>query len=156
MNLMSIQTYNNQPTDLEIKEGFVWVTVTDGRVLGVPLEWFPWLENATPEQQKDYKLNAFSIDWEELDEGIDMGTFAGNYFPSGNLVSPETVAEMHDISPNTVYRLLRREADLRESEKRLPGAFKDTGDPYRARWFIPRESAENFVPSSRGRKKETS
>lgn len=36
---------------LRFDEDSMWVTLADGRVLGVPLAWFPRLLNATPEQR---------------------------------------------------------------------------------------------------------
>jgi hypothetical protein len=35
-------------------DGMVWVTLTDRRVIGMPLDFFPWLEPATPEKQARY------------------------------------------------------------------------------------------------------
>lgn len=36
---------------LRFDEGSLWVDLVDGRVLGVPLAWFPRLLRATPEQR---------------------------------------------------------------------------------------------------------
>lgn len=155
MDTMTIQSYNNQPKSVRFDETHIWVTVQDGRIIGTPLSWFPWLVDASDAERSDYELSGFSIWWDSLDEGIDMAMLAGNYAASKNLVTPEQVAEMYDIAPNTVYRLLRREADLAEDEKRLPGAFKESGDKHRAKWWIPRESAQNFEPSKRGRKAQS-
>lgn len=56
------------------------VTFTDGRVLGVPLVWFPVLEKATPAQRKRYEIGGggISLHWPELDEDLSMaGLMAG-------------------------------------------------------------------------------
>ena len=50
----------------------VIVDMADGRNLGLPLYFFPWLQNATDSQRGNYQLNYYTVDWEELDEGIDM------------------------------------------------------------------------------------
>ena len=46
--------------------------MSDGRILGLPLYYFPWLQNASDAQRQNYQLNYFTVDWEDMDEGIDM------------------------------------------------------------------------------------
>jgi hypothetical protein len=56
------------------------VTFTDGRVLGVPLVWFPVLWKATPEQRTRYEIGGggISLHWPELDEDLSIaGLMAG-------------------------------------------------------------------------------
>ena len=50
------------------------VTLTDGRVLSVPLVWFPRLQDATPDQRKDWRLigQGIGIHWESIDEDISV------------------------------------------------------------------------------------
>ena len=56
------------------------VTFTDGRVLGVPLVWFPVLQNATPAQRARYEIGGggISLHWPALDEDLSIaGLMAG-------------------------------------------------------------------------------
>ncbi|WP_311946628.1 MULTISPECIES: DUF2442 domain-containing protein [Halomonas] len=54
------------------------MTLEDGRMLSVPLTWFPRLLNATAEQLADYELSAHGIHWDALDEDISVeGLLAG-------------------------------------------------------------------------------
>ena len=54
------------------------VELSDGRILGVPLSWFPRLLDATPAQRANYKLSPYGLHWEELDEDISIaGLLAG-------------------------------------------------------------------------------
>src|SRR5947209_14807082 len=56
------------------------VTFTDGRVLGVPLVWFPTLRAATPEQRARYEIGGggISLHWPDLDEDLSIaGLMAG-------------------------------------------------------------------------------
>jgi hypothetical protein len=56
------------------------VTFTDGRVLGVPLLWFPTLQSATPQQRTHYEIGGggISLHWPELDEDLSIaGLMAG-------------------------------------------------------------------------------
>jgi hypothetical protein len=48
------------------------VTTRDGRVIHTPLAWFPWLEQATPEQQADLRVFGTSIHWNQIDDGVSM------------------------------------------------------------------------------------
>ena len=50
----------------------VQIEMADGRILSLPLYFFPWLENATDAQRLNYQLHYFTVDWEDMDEGIDM------------------------------------------------------------------------------------
>ena len=54
------------------------VHLDDGRVLSVPLVWFPRLLNATPAQRAAFEISAFGIHWDALDEDISVaGLLAG-------------------------------------------------------------------------------
>jgi hypothetical protein len=62
----------DRPVAVAIREGDVIVTLADGRRISNPLDWHPWLAGATPEQQANVELNPFSVDWPDLDEGLDI------------------------------------------------------------------------------------
>jgi hypothetical protein len=52
----------------------MWVGLTDGRTLGVPLTWFPRLAAATPAHRARYEISVSGpgLHWEELDEDISV------------------------------------------------------------------------------------
>ena len=52
----------------------MWVDMTDGRQIGVPLAYFPHLLNAGPEQLKNYVISGggTGLHWDELDEDISV------------------------------------------------------------------------------------
>lgn len=61
-------------------ESMMYVTLMDGRVVGVPILWFPILREATPEQRMKYEIGGggISLRWEEIDEDISVaGLMAG-------------------------------------------------------------------------------
>jgi hypothetical protein len=65
---------------LRFDEDTMWVDLTDGRTLGIPLAWFPILLEATPEQRLQFRIGASGngLHWEELDEDISVeGLLAG-------------------------------------------------------------------------------
>jgi hypothetical protein len=56
----------------------MWVDLTDGRTLGVPLAWFPRLLRATPAQRAQVEISRVGLHWEVIDEDISItGLLAG-------------------------------------------------------------------------------
>jgi hypothetical protein len=56
------------------------VSLTDGRVISVPIVWFPVLHEATPEQRARYEIGSggTGLHWRELDEDLSVaGLLAG-------------------------------------------------------------------------------
>ena len=55
-------------------EETLWVDLTDGRKLGVPLAYFPRLLRASPAQRERYQLSGggLGIHWDELNEDISV------------------------------------------------------------------------------------
>ena len=52
----------------------MWVHLIDGRTLGVPLNFFPRLSQASPVQREDYELSGGGqgLHWEALDKDINV------------------------------------------------------------------------------------
>jgi hypothetical protein len=50
------------------------VSLSDGRVLSVPLAWFPRLLHATPEQRSEWRFigDGEGIHWEAVDEDLSV------------------------------------------------------------------------------------
>ena len=48
----------------------MWVTLSDGREIGVPLSWFPRLHSATKHSREKVELSPFGLHWPDLDEDI--------------------------------------------------------------------------------------
>ena len=66
------------PTAVRFDEHTMWVDLTDGRTIGVPLAWFPRLLRATPPQREHVELSRIGLHWEEVDEDISVaGLLAG-------------------------------------------------------------------------------
>ncbi len=56
----------------------MWVDLTDGRTIGVPLAWFPRLLRGTAKQRKQVRISRRGLHWEALDEDISIaGLLAG-------------------------------------------------------------------------------
>ncbi len=58
--------------DVRLDELSLSAHLADGRVISVPLAWYPRLLNATPEQRENWQLagGGFGIHWPELDEDL--------------------------------------------------------------------------------------
>ena len=65
---------NTSANELSFDNNMMWVTLVDGRKLGVPLAYFPRLLAATPQQRLQYEFsgNGTGIHWDELDEDISV------------------------------------------------------------------------------------
>jgi Protein of unknown function (DUF2442) len=59
---------------IRFDEHTMWVALTDGRTIGVPLAWFPRLLHASAEQRKNYRIRAGGrgLHWDEIDEDISV------------------------------------------------------------------------------------
>jgi len=58
----------------------MWVELSDGRTLGIPLAWFPRLLKATPAQRSRFELSGggSGLHWPDIDEDISLaGLLAG-------------------------------------------------------------------------------
>ncbi len=65
-------------TEVRFDENSMWVDLTDGRTLGVPLAWFPRLLRATEQQRTSVEISPFGLHWDEIDEDISIaGLLAG-------------------------------------------------------------------------------
>jgi hypothetical protein len=67
---MSVQ--NDQVAAVDYQDEMVYLHLADGRVIGNPLEWHPWLAAATAEQRANVELYELSIYFPELDDGLDV------------------------------------------------------------------------------------
>ena len=59
---------------LRFDRDMMWVDLSDGRKLGVPLVYFPRLLHAAPEQRARYTISGggTGLHWDELDEDISL------------------------------------------------------------------------------------
>ena len=68
-------------------EDSMWIDLSDGRTLGVPLAWFPSLLHGSAEQRGQVEISSRGLHWEALDEDISIaGLLAGR----GDRTRPQT------------------------------------------------------------------
>jgi hypothetical protein len=58
--------------EVEITADMLTVRLMDGRVIGVPLAWYPRLFNATESQRNSWQISGggYGLHWEEIDEDL--------------------------------------------------------------------------------------
>ena len=61
-------------THVAVDEDSLTVTLSDGRTITAPLEWYPRLRDATPQQKQEWRLigPGIGIQWEAIDEDISV------------------------------------------------------------------------------------
>ncbi len=65
-------------TRVHFDQDCMWVDLSDGRIIGVPLAWFPRLLHGTAEQRNQVRISSRGLHWEVLDEDISVaGLLAG-------------------------------------------------------------------------------
>ncbi len=73
---MSILAVEVEPLaiDVECAKDSLRVVLADGREIAAPLIWFPRLQNATPEERKNWRLigGGMGVHWEDIDEDISI------------------------------------------------------------------------------------
>ena len=74
MRGMSTLTLEALATAVRFDADNMWVILSDGRQLGIPLAYFPRLAKASAAQRKRYVVSGggIGLHWEELDEDISV------------------------------------------------------------------------------------
>ena len=81
---MITSTLDAKAERLEFTDKYMDVHLADGRLLRIPLDWYPRLEWATPKQRKNYELiyDGEAIHWPDIDEDVSIaGLLKGNKAP---------------------------------------------------------------------------
>jgi len=68
----SVSSADERLSGVEFTDDALSVTLRDGRVISVPLVWYPRLLNAAPTQRKHWKIagGGYGIHWPDLDEDL--------------------------------------------------------------------------------------
>ncbi len=124
---MITSTLVNSPTavGVEVSEDELRVSLSDGRVVSVPLSWYPRLSNALLRHRKSWELlgGGHGIHWPELDEDISVeNVLLGQ--PSGE--SARSFARWKGPWAVTLGYYLAAPAGRRSSE---PNGRADSGSP---------------------------
>ena len=68
----STSTADERVLDVQLTDDALTVSLRDGRVISVPLVWYPRLLSATPAQRCNWKVagGGYGIHWPEIDEDL--------------------------------------------------------------------------------------
>ena len=92
MTTSAIET-TPRATDVSFNATELVVHLVDGRTIIVPLNWYPRLLNATPEQRAEYRLigDGEYINWPQIDEDLTVaGLLRGTPAPRSGRLTPLT------------------------------------------------------------------
>jgi hypothetical protein len=61
-------------TGISFADNMLEVCLSDGREIRVPLEWFPKLRDASPEERQHWRLigKGIGIHWPDIDEDLSL------------------------------------------------------------------------------------
>jgi hypothetical protein len=60
------------PTAVRFDNSTMWVDLSDGRTLGMPLAWYPRLLGAAPDLLEAVELSPSGLHWDALDEDLSV------------------------------------------------------------------------------------
>lgn len=64
--------------DVRFSDDRLWLELTDGRVIGAPLAWFPRLAGASAEDRAVWRIAGAGVQWPSLDEDISAQVLMGH------------------------------------------------------------------------------
>ncbi|MEQ9672677.1 DUF2442 domain-containing protein [Coleofasciculus sp. G2-EDA-02] len=89
MGILAIRA-DERVKNVYFTEETITVDLMDGRVISVPLTWYPRLLNATSEQREKWEVcgGGYGIHWEEIDEDLSTeGMLRGAPAPRASLAN---------------------------------------------------------------------
>jgi hypothetical protein len=68
-----------QAMSVEFVDASLRIGLTDGREISAPIEWFPRLRDASPEQRGNWRLigQGEGVHWPDIDEDVSVNTLLG-------------------------------------------------------------------------------
>ncbi len=84
MSVSTLEVSVPEAETITVSEDTLTAELSDGRTISVPLDWYPRLTHATPQERDNWRLigGGVGIHWPDLDEDLSVeGLLAGR--PSG-------------------------------------------------------------------------
>ena len=72
MNTLEIDLKDVRARSVDFVGDDLVVTLIDGRRITTPIDWYPRLATASPEQRADYEIMPMGIHWPEIDEDLSI------------------------------------------------------------------------------------
>ena len=79
MSISAVRKQEPMAVDVKFDASTMRVHLLDGREMGIPLAWFPKLQQATPAQRKRWRLigKGVGIHWDSLDKDLSVSALLG-------------------------------------------------------------------------------
>lgn len=79
MSTLNIQQTEPLAVDVVVDDNMLRIHIIDGREIAVPVQWYPRLRDATPEQRDHWRLigGGEGIHWPDIDEDISVRRLFG-------------------------------------------------------------------------------
>jgi len=79
MSISAARKQEPMAVDVKFDASTMRVRLLDGREMGIPLAWFPKLQQATPAQRRRWRLigKGVGIHWDSLDEDLSVSALLG-------------------------------------------------------------------------------
>ena len=74
MNTSPVKQFTAIAVDVRVDSQMLQVYLSDGRIISVPIEWFPKLRDASEKQRNNWRLigGGIGIHWEDIDEDLSV------------------------------------------------------------------------------------
>ena len=74
MNTSPVKQFTAMAIDVRVDSQMLQVYLSDGRIISVPIEWFPKLRDASEKQRNNWRLIGvgIGIHWEDIDEDLSV------------------------------------------------------------------------------------
>jgi len=74
MNTLPTKQFTAIATDVKVDSEMLRVYLSDGRIVSVPIEWFPRLRDASEKERNNWRLigGGIGIHWESIDEDLSV------------------------------------------------------------------------------------
>ncbi|HEV3184069.1 MAG TPA: DUF2442 domain-containing protein [Xanthobacteraceae bacterium] len=70
MSTLQLDVGDLRPRAVEFTAAELVVTLHDGRKIATPLDWYPRLKRASPQQRANFVLMPMGIHWPDVDEDL--------------------------------------------------------------------------------------
>ena len=70
MSTLELDVGDLRPCTVEFTTTDLVVTLADGRKIATPLDWYPRLMRASPQERGNFELMLMGIHWPDLDEDL--------------------------------------------------------------------------------------
>jgi hypothetical protein len=120
--MTTLQPIEPRAIELAFHGNLFEVHLEDGRILSVPLDWYPRLERASSQQRKNFQWlgKGMAMHWPDIDEDISVeGLLRG-------LRAPRSKAYLEGWSEDTLRRRAEIEAKDRAKRSALRAPRKKT------------------------------